>query len=745
MRHLGKRTGLVFCLCLAAVTEADAAINYNKGVYNKADQTAAGGAGVWTTGNAGSNYLENQWAFYQYQVTGVTAATGVPNFDIVFNHFQSGPNAVFVDAFANFKVCLDDATGSNPARCKDTNPSGPKQGMLLDGIPFPALADWIPASTAVSNINRPFTGGVCQSAEEPVPNGTTTFPAASHCFHLTGSTLATLLGGIPATGTHTVTLFYEAHLAATSVWMAGNESLLNCTGVNNYVSPGSEIQPAMSVYGTDAYSNSLASQVVKDSGDCTKGNGDDWTTAFKGVAAATGSSRHFEIQNQSAGPQGGLTLPIPTVPALVCDPALPCCLADGSGFRTATTTCRAAAGPCDVAESCDASSATCPADVFASFTTICRGSAGICDVAESCTGSSAACPADAFSPITTTCRPSAGQCDVAESCTGSSAACPVNGFQPATTTCTGTSNGGPCDGTDSCSGTANTCVDGFLSSTTVCRASAGQCDVAESCSGSSGACPADAFSPSTTICRASTNACDPAESCTGSDVSCPADVNPGCGACRTAGYWATHAGTEGPAGTASVNVTQLTIDTNLGSISVCGLLLTNTNLDSSSSAEEVLCDPGGGKSQLERQLTAMALNCVNSGSTPGNPACDSVPAFETAFNMCNAVCISGTSTQSQIGACIDLVDCLNNGGTPSLQADGTTFFCATGKCSDNMANCSSYLGLCGDPGTATCIPFASTCHDRPLLFPDTPAGSSNKCNDAKGTACEPGIVSCTNP
>jgi hypothetical protein len=160
-------------------------------------------------------------------------------------------------------------------------------------------------------------------------------------------------------------------------------------------------------------------------------------------------------------------------------------------------------------------------------------------------------------PNTTPCRASAGQCDVAESCTGTSATCPADAFQPATTACVGTSNGGDCDGTDSCLGTANTCVDGFVTGTTPCRASAGQCDVAESCTGSSGACPADGFQPATTACvgtsnggdcdgtdsciggantcvdgflagtttcRESAGVCDPLESCTGSTGACPEDV-----------------------------------------------------------------------------------------------------------------------------------------------------------------------------------------------------------------------------
>ena len=47
-----------------AATEADA-IGYNKGVYNKGSVAQNDATGHWTTGNAGKNYLENQWAYYQ--------------------------------------------------------------------------------------------------------------------------------------------------------------------------------------------------------------------------------------------------------------------------------------------------------------------------------------------------------------------------------------------------------------------------------------------------------------------------------------------------------------------------------------------------------------------------------------------------------------------------------------------------------------------------------------------------------
>ena len=63
--------------------------------------------------------------------------------------------------------------------------------------------------------------------------------------------------------------------------------------------------------------------------------------------------------------------------------------------------------------------------------TVCRAKAGPCDVREVCDGTSADCPADQFEPSTTECRAKAGDCDVAEFCTGTSADCPPDGSTPA--------------------------------------------------------------------------------------------------------------------------------------------------------------------------------------------------------------------------------------------------------------------------------------------------------------------------
>ena len=215
------------------------------------------------------------------------------------------------------------------------------------------------------------------------------------------------------------------------------------------------------------------------------------------------------------------------VSAGVCDPAEACtgssAACPADALTAAGTTCRAAAGVCDVAETCNGTSAACPADAFLSATTTCRASAGPCDLAESCTGSSATCPANVFAASSVTCRTAAGVCDVAETCTGSSAACPTDAFAASTTVCRDAA--GACDLAESCTGSSAACpADAFAASTVVCRSAAGACDLAESCTGSSAACPGDAFLPTTTVCRASTGVCDLAESCTGSSAGCPDDA-----------------------------------------------------------------------------------------------------------------------------------------------------------------------------------------------------------------------------
>jgi hypothetical protein len=99
--------------------------------------------------------------------------------------------------------------------------------------------------------------------------------------------------------------------------------------------------------------------------------------------------------------------------------------------------CRAAAGACDVAETCTGISTSCPTDVLTAGGTVCRAAAGACDVAETCTGTSAACPSNGLVSGGTVCRPAANGCDLAESCSGGSASCPHNEHKPDLSLCLG--------------------------------------------------------------------------------------------------------------------------------------------------------------------------------------------------------------------------------------------------------------------------------------------------------------------
>ncbi|MFC1654613.1 hypothetical protein ACFL2F_02305, partial [Myxococcota bacterium] len=105
-----------------------------------------------------------------------------------------------------------------------------------------------------------------------------------------------------------------------------------------------------------------------------------------------------------------------------------------------TRTSRAVAGVCDIAENCNGTSPTCPADLREPATTQCRASAGICDIAENCNGVGTSCPSDVVEPVTTECRAAAGVCDIAENCDGTNVTCPVNVGLPNGTPCTPDAN-----------------------------------------------------------------------------------------------------------------------------------------------------------------------------------------------------------------------------------------------------------------------------------------------------------------
>ncbi len=205
--------------------------------------------------------------------------------------------------------------------------------------------------------------------------------------------------------------------------------------------------------------------------------------------------------------------------AETCDGVSDTCPADG--HVAPGTLCRDAAGVCDSAEYCTGTEAACPANLFASVDVVCRGSGGACDVAETCTGSSPACPPDGYASGVV-CRAATDVCDVAEVCQGNSVACPANAYAPPSTQCRGAA--GPCDLTEFCTGSTAACPADAYAGGAVCNPSTGPCDPAEICTGSSPACPTPVLAVAGTVCRGAAGACDAAEVCSGSSAACPADA-----------------------------------------------------------------------------------------------------------------------------------------------------------------------------------------------------------------------------
>ncbi len=185
----------------------------------------------------------------------------------------------------------------------------------------------------------------------------------------------------------------------------------------------------------------------------------------------------------------------------------------------AGTPCRASAGVCDVAETCDGVNGACPPDLFEPATTVCNAAVGACDVAETCTGSGPTCPTDAVQPSTHTCRPAAGGCDVAETCNGMDKGCPADDL--ATGICRPPR--GPCDVAEACDGVSVDCPDDVLREDgAICRAAGGLCDIEEVCDGANPTCPTNEFD-SGSLCRGAVDDCDVDEFCSGSAATCPTD------------------------------------------------------------------------------------------------------------------------------------------------------------------------------------------------------------------------------
>ena len=85
--------------------------------------------------------------------------------------------------------------------------------------------------------------------------------------------------------------------------------------------------------------------------------------------------------------------------------------------------CRAKAGDCDVAETCDGVSGACPPDGYLSYGTLCNASSGACTQSAVCSGYNAKCPDAAQKAVGAACDDgnpctSPDTCDALGQCLG---------------------------------------------------------------------------------------------------------------------------------------------------------------------------------------------------------------------------------------------------------------------------------------------------------------------------------------
>lgn len=390
------------------------------------------------------------------------------------------------------------------------------------------------------------------------------------------------------------------------------------------------------------------------------------------------------------------------------------CCSSTCQIETAGTVCRGSADVCDVAETCDGVSGSCPADGFATDTTECRAAAGVCDVADFCTGLDAACPADAKS--TGECRASAGACDLAESCDGISDSCPADELAPAATECRGSA--GVCDVAETCTGVDAACP-ADLKSTAECRGSAGSCDVAEACDGSSDSCPADGFVTAGTECRASAGACDAAEACDGGSAACPADAKE-------------TAGTECRGSAGSCDVAEV-CDGSSDGCPADGFESAGTECRAAGGVCDVAetCDGGSASCPADAKATAgtecrgLAGACdvaeVCDGSSDGCPA----DGFESAATECRAAS----------GVCDEAESC--DGASAACPADGfvtagTECRAASGIC-DVAESCDGASADCPVDGFEAA---GTECPDGDLCNGTETCDGSGTCQSASGPSCD---------
>jgi len=138
------------------------------GVVYRSDQNK------WTPGNAGNAYTEGSWVSYVYTIEGKNGPGPFPSFNVVNTHYDSSKQAIFVDAYTNFRYCVDVAGSCTP---------------LPDGTRYPPINDYVKwHSFSPSIINGRYDTGT--NTCNPVDPTPLNVPSPFACFRIEATDLA---------------------------------------------------------------------------------------------------------------------------------------------------------------------------------------------------------------------------------------------------------------------------------------------------------------------------------------------------------------------------------------------------------------------------------------------------------------------------------------------------------------------------------------------------------------------------
>ena len=200
--------------------------------------------------------------------------------------------------------------------------------------------------------------------------------------------------------------------------------------------------------------------------------------------------------------------------------------------------------------------------------------------------------------------------------------------------------------------------------------------------------------------------------------------------CRTIGFWGARGGDEKAPKSQNVTLQVLcgedeVCDEDEG-LTVCGVDITDTDLNSPNSAIEAICQSPKGDQQIQlmRQLTGAFLNC-NLGEC-SQSTLDMIEA-------CDQACIDN---EGDLAACIGEVDCFNNGGTWD-EVMGCTY---PGTCTADGEFCLADEDCAPVLGEDNYCVTDENCHDRdacPDWYDNGELDGSDFCFEPLGPASSP--------